>query len=72
MRTSSNGKPRSHRSVLVSLAVALGVAFGSDGVASAGERIELERHDDQLVDGHVHAGGSAGREGSVPLGEPAK
>jgi hypothetical protein len=35
MSTSSTGKPRSYRSVLVSLAVALGVAFGSYGVASA-------------------------------------
>jgi hypothetical protein len=35
MSTSSTSKPRSYRSVLVSLAVALGVAFGSYGVASA-------------------------------------
>jgi hypothetical protein len=35
MSTSSTSKARSYRSVLVSLAVALGVAFGSYGVASA-------------------------------------
>jgi hypothetical protein len=35
MSTSSTSKPRSYRSVLVSLAVALGIAFGSYGVASA-------------------------------------
>jgi hypothetical protein len=35
MSTSSTSKPRSYRSVLVSLAVGLGVAFGSYGVASA-------------------------------------
>jgi hypothetical protein len=35
MTTGANGKSRSYRSVLVSLAVALGVAFGSYGVASA-------------------------------------
>jgi hypothetical protein len=35
MTTSSNGNPRSYRSVLFGLAIALGVAFGSYGVASA-------------------------------------
>jgi hypothetical protein len=35
MTTQPNGKSRSYRSVLVSLAVAVGVAFGSYGVASA-------------------------------------
>jgi hypothetical protein len=35
MSTSSTSKTRSYRSVLVTLAVALGVAFGSYGVASA-------------------------------------
>jgi hypothetical protein len=35
MSTSPTSKRRSYRSVLVSLAVALGVAFGSYGVASA-------------------------------------
>ncbi len=35
MTTSVNGKRRSYRHVLVSAAVALGVAFGSYGIASA-------------------------------------
>jgi hypothetical protein len=35
MTSQSNGKSLSYRSVLVGLAVALGVAFGSYGVASA-------------------------------------
>ncbi len=35
MTTSVNGKRRSYRHVLVSVAVALGVAFGSYGIASA-------------------------------------
>jgi hypothetical protein len=35
MTTSRNGTRRSYRHVLISLAVALGVAFGSYGIASA-------------------------------------